>query len=329
MSRPLAVCISDIHFSVPNLSIASAALRAAKKRANELDVSLIIAGDLHDTKAIIRGEVANELIRILSREDRDSTYILVGNHDLINQKAAEHSLNFLRPYAGIVDKPGTSIVNGEQVAFIPYQADNQNVIDYARTLPPGTITIMHQGVTGADMGDYVSDPSAMNVEHLSHLRCYSGHYHRHQTIGTLTYCGSPYTMSFGEANDGPKGFLVLYDDGSFKREILDLRRHVIVERTTETVWDKLTESVGQQDLVWLKVTGPASELNALTKEKLAVGLVGHANFKFDRIYSDTPQVRPAAKARTPSQMVDDLIDGSGESEDQRAYLKTLYREIME
>ena len=48
---PIAVLISDIHYNINTLPVADAALRQAIAKANELDVVLIVTGDLHDTKA--------------------------------------------------------------------------------------------------------------------------------------------------------------------------------------------------------------------------------------------------------------------------------------
>jgi hypothetical protein len=59
MSKPVAVLISDVHFNLSTLELASSAMKMAQNRAVELNVPLVVAGDLTDHKAIIRGEVAD------------------------------------------------------------------------------------------------------------------------------------------------------------------------------------------------------------------------------------------------------------------------------
>ena len=52
-NNPIAVVMADLHFNINNIDVASTALSVAIDKANDLGVTLIIAGDLHDTKAII------------------------------------------------------------------------------------------------------------------------------------------------------------------------------------------------------------------------------------------------------------------------------------
>ncbi len=55
-SKPIAVIISDVHYDLNTLEVADAALTKAVSKANDLDVMLIICGDLHNTKANLRAE---------------------------------------------------------------------------------------------------------------------------------------------------------------------------------------------------------------------------------------------------------------------------------
>src|SRR5579859_5876578 len=183
MPKAIAVVISDIHFNLHTLPIASKALSSAVNTANDLNLPLVIAGDLNDTKAIIRAEVANKLIDIL-RSARTPVYILVGNHDRINEREHEHGLNYLKPYANIVDEP--SMLENEDVFLVPY-FNNPQLIKTSDVIPYGVILIMHQGFQGALMGDYVLDKTSISPEVVKNHTVISGHYHKHQTIGTVTY----------------------------------------------------------------------------------------------------------------------------------------------
>jgi DNA repair exonuclease SbcCD nuclease subunit len=333
--KPTAVVISDPHFNQNSIPLASRAVSAALKLAEDLGLPFIIAGDLNDTKAIIRAEVANAIIKIL-KGAKVPVYVMEGNHDKINEKADEHGLNYLRPYATIVDEP--TYVEGIG-HFIPYQNDVEKLrnILATRDKSKSRVLIMHQGVQGAHMGDYVVDKTSIEASALADFKCISGHYHRHQTVGTLTYIGSPYTISFGEANDGEKGFLILYSDGSFEREILDLRRHVIIETDTRILLEAAEvgadpfELPRPTDLLWLKVKGPFSELEALRKSDIAK-LIGRADFKLDKICAGSDGAQPERIERiermTDAQVMDMVIDRLEESGDQKSALKALWREVV-
>jgi DNA repair exonuclease SbcCD nuclease subunit len=353
MNNPIAVVISDIHFNINTLALASAALKAALSRAELLNIPLIIAGDLNDTKAIIRGEVANALIKILSTA-RVPVYILVGNHDLLNERGTEHGLNFLAPYAKIIDKITQPGINrgGKHTYLIPYQSDSQKIIDFIDSgIPKDSILIMHQGFLGAAMGDYIQDRSSLSPMLFKDLTVISGHYHRHQTItstnevklsldhqnkmrpcgtGTITYIGSPYTITFGEANDGPKGFLILNADGSFQREILNLRKHQIIEFHIDNLEDvDLLDQVNPHDLVWLKIRGSLSQLSKINKKDLGAKLLGHSNFKLDLIATESNKTEvKRTDSLTDSQLLDNIVDNIKDTQEQKSYLKELWRELV-
>ena len=48
-NNPIAVVMADLHFNINNIDVASTALSVAIDKANDLGVTLIIAGDLHYT----------------------------------------------------------------------------------------------------------------------------------------------------------------------------------------------------------------------------------------------------------------------------------------
>lgn len=330
-AKPLFVAISDIHFSVPNLELASRALRAAIGEANEQDIPLVIAGDLNDTKAIIRAEVANRLLDDL-RHAETKVFLLVGNHDLINEKGKDHGLNYLSPLATLVDKAGESD-RLPGVAFIPYQSTPEAFVERLHRIPKDRIIVCHQGVQGAEMGDYVVDNGAVPQSALEGYTLISGHYHKHQTVGPLTYIGSPYTMSFGEANDGPKGFLIVNDDGSFQQVPLhQLRRHVIMEVEVGGVWNGYvirngTPSDHPGDLLWVKLHGPASQLAKISKQQLGDDFFGHSNYKLDKIPDEATTPLVPRKDLSPPDIMDLLIEALPESQEYKDYLKKLWRSL--
>lgn len=326
MSIPIAVLISDIHFDLNTLEVATEALNTAIGKATTLNVPLIIAGDLHNTKAIIRGEVINTLVGILKNK-HCSTHILVGNHDLFNEKGKDHGLEYLRPYAEIIDIP--SYLAGTNLFLIPYQTDSDEFSKHVKTANKGSIIVCHQGVKGAFMGDYVQDKTSIDVKELDGFKVISGHYHRHQTVGPLTYIGSPFTHSFGEANDGPKGFLILNDDGSYSREILNLRKHMIItgELTESGLILEQHQKVNQGDTVKVKVKGSRSLLATFKKQKVAE-LINHNNFKLELIPQDLENIEKVQVSDTPETIFDKVIDSLPDSEEHKQFLKSLWRDLV-
>jgi hypothetical protein len=188
------------------------------------------------------------------------------------------------------------------------------------------------------MGEYLVDKTSIESEALADFRVISGHYHRTQDIkcgrprknavGLFTYIGTPYSITFAEANDGPKGIQLLLTNGLLEQVPLGLRKHVSVERTYKDVMDPI-EGLEAHDLLWLKVHGPASELDQLSKKEIGRALIGHENFKLDKIYSEATKQSIVEVAKLPDDKVlDTLIDDSEETAKQKTYLKSLWREVL-
>jgi DNA repair exonuclease SbcCD nuclease subunit len=327
-----AVLISDVHFNLKNLELAKSALSSALAEAEERNVPLIIAGDLNDTKAIMRAECVNAIINVLATA-QVRVIVLVGNHDLINEKSHEHSLNFLRLYVDVIQTPVFDKALG--LWLIPYMHDTDalRVVlkDYVQKQGSGTL-IMHQGVQSAFMGEYVVDKTSIEPEAFDGLRVISGHYHRAQVIlcgdrGTFEYIGTPYSVTFAEAFDGPKGIRLLYEDSTTELIPLGLRKHVIRECSYQEVMEPIA-GLNPGDLLWLKVSGPASELDKLKKKEIGEKLIGHQNFKLDKVYDQAAKAEIDVMKLTKDELLDRLIDSSEETEVQRKYLKKLWREIL-
>jgi len=327
MSKPLFVAISDIHFNVNNLELASTALQAALDKSEELDIPLVIAGDLHDTKAIIRAEVANRLLNILNKAKMEKVYILVGNHDLINEKGEEHGLNYLSSHAWVISSPVSLTIEDREVMFIPYQNTVQKFKTALAKAPKGSLIVCHQGVQGAHLGDYAQDKTSIEAGALNDYTLVSGHYHRHQTVGTLTYIGSPFTHTFGESSDGDKGYLIVADDGTFTRVILNLRRHRKYGCRVDGL--EALESVTPTDLLWLQVTGTNEELRKIDKTEIGMHLLGHANYKLDLI-PDEMVIKDATSCepQTAQERLDSLIERSNDHTSQAAVMKKFWRDLL-
>lgn len=334
--KPISVLISDIHYNINTLALADAATRQAISTANELGVTLVVAGDLHDTKANMRGECVNAMIETFKLCERPAA-ILVGNHCRLNEKAPAHSLNFLAPYAMIVDEPKYLHPIGK---LIPYQHDTKDFLREVRATPIGHLIICHQGISGSSSGEYIQDKSAISPDDVAGRRVISGHYHTRQSIllpgnCAWNYIGNPYTLNYAEATDPPKGYQVLYDDGILEFKPTNLRKHVVIDysRVLKTPeWDlMLTDhctKLGQDDLVWVKVRGTKESLQSVTKDKVG-RLIGKDSFRLDLIPTDTTTEVPDARLNlAQGPLLDSLIDSlSNTSDNRKSRLKSLWKAL--
>ena len=336
--KSIAVIIADLHFNLANLEVASDALVQAFREADANEVPLIIAGDLLDGKAIIRAEVMNRLITIFSDRPPNRerlTWILVGNHDLCNEKGKENALRFLAPYAQIVSSP----VKFNNLIMMPYFNDARVFLnELERFSGKGHFVIAHQGVKTAFMGAYAQDKSSLPPEFFKNYRVISGHYHCRQDIvcgprregmlGLFSYVGSPFTVNFAEAGDGTKGFCVLMEDGSLDQIVLSLRRHHVVERSAADSARPLA-CVFKEDFLWLKITGTRAELAAIDKHTLGLELLGHNNYKLDKIEIKAEEPTVSAVPLTDAEVFDTMIEELADTVEQKNKLKSIWREVLD
>lgn len=339
MSKPIAVLISDIHFTVPTLELATASLTQALLKADELEVPLIIAGDLLDSKAIVRAECANRLIQIFDNFAHN-VLLIPGNHDMINEKSREHSLNFLKGYVTLVDEPTFTYLGDKQkVYLIPYQSDPANLQHILSSVAAGSTIILHQGVQTADMGHYIQDRTSLLPEAFADFRVISGHYHKAQDIkcgrprkgavGLFSYIGNPYTLSFGEVNDGPKGFQILHDDGILHQVLTNLRKHIIIEGTISDFALNQSATILPRDKVMVKLKGTRSELSGVSRNNGLFKALPK-DFKLELIVlDDTPTTVQTKSKMSNSQLFDEIIDGINDTFEHKTYLKQLWRDLLD
>lgn len=343
MVSPKAVLVSDTHYSLSTKDLADRAWRMAVDKAAELRVPLIDAGDITNDKAIMRAEVIKTMIDTMryAKHKGVETHLLVGNHSLVNEKSKEHALEFLKPYANVVDQFTKMTHLG--MWMIPYRSDLEELKSDLEVIPKDSTIIMHQGIDRAWGGHYVHDKTAAPAEWFKDFRVCSGHYHRRQDIkcgsprkgavGLFSYVGSSYSMSWSEASDGPKGFRILMDDGSLEFVPTNLRKHVVIEYDyPQYQW--LMEEISNiemplpEDLVWMKITGARSELATIDKIRLG-NIIRHTNFKLDLIPTDSPEQPKVTEKMNSSEILTNIIDNLKDSQEYKEYMKSLIQEIME
>ncbi len=339
MLKPIAVLISDVHYNLQTIALADAAMTMAIEKSIALNVPLIVAGDLHDTKANLRGECIDAMIKTFAKACYIKPYVMIGNHDKINEKSSstEHSLKFLEPYVHLVETP-QPMENENTVFMIPYQHDPELVKLILLEAANYKICIMHQGCSDSNSGEYFQEKSALPKECFADFRVISGHYHSRQQIkcgrarkgavGAFDYIGNPFTLNFGEANDPPKGFQILMSNGLLEFVPTNLRKHVVIEFNVDDFDPNENGDSGTEpgDLVWFKITGTKEQLVKIDRAKVAE-YFNIETFKLDLIPQDTKTSQAEQpKALTQGPLLDSLIDSlTNTSDERKTRLKDLWK----
>lgn len=172
-------------------------------------------GDLLDTKEVIRGKCLNAFYDYFSKSKLQHI-VLVGNHDWFNLECLDHSLKPLSslPNVRVIDKieahPKLPFV------FFPYIHDKALLKDQLHQIAnKDLIAFGHFEVSGFDFGNghLCEDGIITHDDFKQFKRVISGHFHKLQQTGNFTYIGTPFSHSFGEANqDKALGIYTLDDD---------------------------------------------------------------------------------------------------------------------
>ncbi len=221
---------------------------------------VLFGGDLFHKRGVLYTLPYNLMVAELAAWGRAGLYLYanVGNHDLADRAGKVHTLQALQSAGLLVtvgddgwanwsfcekmpDDHGPLEIDDVRVTAVAYCPDAEELRRRtdaaleARAQHPDsmfTVGLFHHGFKGAKVGtslEYIVKEDADPDEYAKEFSVmFSGHYHAHQTIGTLGnawYVGSP--MEFVRGETSPKGFLVLDTEAAeIERVDLDLPRFV-------------------------------------------------------------------------------------------------------
>ena len=196
--------------------------------AEEMGNPIIFLGDFLDTKEVIRGKCLNLLNKRLS-ESKCGGVLIIGNHDYFNLDCEDHSLEVfkhMQPMWTIIDKP----IKWNGMHFLPYYHDMEKLNGALSNIPNDAIIFGHFDMVGFDYGNgYISEGGGSIRDFGRFRRVLSGHYHKFQQEANFTYLGTPFSHSFGEANQ-PK-YIGTYDPVSDELKLIptEFERHLSFE----------------------------------------------------------------------------------------------------
>jgi DNA repair exonuclease SbcCD nuclease subunit len=228
------IATSDVHGNQKNMEPFRQVIKASLEAAKTRDCPLVIAGDLNDTKAVLRSEFVETICSMFCEYSNVEKYVLVGNHDMNNHhNHLDHSLEFMKHLPNTVVIDTAQFVqlgsDSKEWYFIPYRHTNEEIIKELEVARKAGATnlIMHQGIMGASQSEYVLDQSSISLDKLVGFdTVLLGHYHKHQTLENATYFGSPFSVSFAEANQS-KGIWEISEEGTVMTSIkTNCREHI-------------------------------------------------------------------------------------------------------
>lgn len=263
--------IGDPHITPKSLDKGAQLFHTVEQMGNPC----IWLGDLLDTKEVIRGKCQN-LFFDYFKSSKLQHIVLVGNHDYFNLECKDHSLKTLTslPNVRVIDK--IEVHPKLPFLFVPYIHDKPALKEILKQIQQSdtakeTVVFGHFDVSGFDYGNghLCEDGIITHEDFKGFKRVISGHFHKLQQTGNFTYLGTPFSHSFGEANqDKVLGTYVL-DDDDLQLTPTDFPRHlsVKIDFSKKNAYEKLEKFLdgNGNNLIRVQLHGPPEEIAKLNK----------------------------------------------------------------
>ena len=246
--------IGDPHFKIDNsveTDVFSQETIKYVEREKDNIAFIVILGDVLHTHEKVHLQPlcqATNFIKALAKIKY--TFVLIGNHDRINNKVfltEEHALVGLKNYnnINIVDK----VKKFKQFLFVPYVEPGRfqealDTVDF--DMSEIRAIFAHQEFYGTKIKNFTSEIG--DKWGLEKPPIFSGHIHQYQKPqNNITYVGTPYQINFGEAED--KALMILkLDSNDYNTERIKLP--VIKKKTLTIKADELKNLELNKSVQW-------------------------------------------------------------------------------
>ena len=256
---------------------------------------IVILGDSLDDHEKVDVQAQNNLCKLLKKlRTIARVYILVGNHDYINNKqflSKQHCLNVFKCWKGVcvVDKPIIRKIRGRTFVFVPYTEPGRFIEALDTLFDQGDVweladaIFCHQEIKGVSLNERNKVSTRGDVWSKKYPPLFSGHIHKEQIIKNVHYPGSSKQVNFGELEDKFIWDVVFEDEETpsiTKIKINSTSKKVIACSIEET------KELEEGEDTKLVVSGTPEELIAFKKTKQKEleekGYVVHTQTKSDK-----------------------------------------------
>jgi DNA repair exonuclease SbcCD nuclease subunit len=270
------IVIGDPHIKLDNILDVDLCLERLIGLANERQPDfIVILGDVNHNHEKIHTVCLNKAYEFIDKmREIAPTYVLVGNHDMINHVqflTSNHWLNGMKEWENvvIVDKVKTLSVNGDLYVFCPYvpngrfeEALNTCDVDWKES----SCIFAHQEFYGCSMNAITSVEGDRWGEEYPNI--ISGHIHVKQKIqNNIYYPGSMLQHSFGESSKNIIAIVTFNDNTDYILEEVDLKlpRKKTIHTTIEDIDDNEYELSDTGDKLKITISGVYEQFKSFRK----------------------------------------------------------------
>jgi DNA repair exonuclease SbcCD nuclease subunit len=228
------ILISDIHIGVRNNSsewveiiegyVDNFLIPLINKEKESGNLILIIAGDVFDNRQTIDINTMTVMLDIMNRLSNLLTvYMITGNHDIY--KKNDNSITSLKVFDSlnnvIVLKNITELrINKLNILLIPWVGDAKTETDILNNNKERDVIIMHSDISGMQYDNGRDVTNGTDVSSFKGRHIYSGHIHKRQEWGKVTYIGSPYQLRRSDINNTKGIYILDLEDSGYEERFI-------------------------------------------------------------------------------------------------------------
>lgn len=297
---------------------------------------VIQTGDFFDARKAIRHDtmelVRERLVPLTKGQHWD---ILVGNHDMhLKENIFPNSCNeLLAGYDNITihNEPGVIDVDGIKIDMIPWicRDNRKQILDFISN-STSNIAVGHFELAGFQY--YRGMASQGEDAHFlaNYSQVWSGHFHTISKANHILYVGTPYQLTFGDADDDRGVWVYDTDDGKFEFYNNNMPRFSRIYYDHATFDDKNLERYKGMNLnIQVKSRGDTKKFDKLIDKLILIAK--EVKVKDVLESNDGSVVSTSLNTMlTTADIIDEYVDTLEETDEDRKKIKRfildLYRE---
>ncbi len=267
--------IGDCHFKTNNIPECEEYIVKVIDIIKEKELDFIVMlGDLLDTHNIIDTVPLNKMYSFIKKlRDITKVFILVGNHDLVNNQeflTDEHWMNGLKEWKNvvIVDK----VIEYNNFLFVPYVYPGR-FIEALNTLDGydwknARCIFAHQEFYGCSMGAIKSQIG--DIWDKKYPYVVSGHIHCNQTLDNIYYTGSSMQLSYSDGSGGILSYFTFNEKEKYELDEIpiDLPKKKLIYTDIEKIKNIDIKALKEKnDHIKLSISGDYTEFKSFKNSK--------------------------------------------------------------
>lgn len=252
------LAIGDLHIRHNNVEDTMQLSVSLQRLVREMRPDIVVLlGDILHTHERVHSMALNRAYELIHKlREYAHVYILVGNHDYINNTqfmTANHWMNALKEWSGVtvIDSGYVKITQWGKILFCPYVQPGMfsSALEYIdRDWKSAKLVFCHQEFKGSVSGGFVSvDGDEWSCDYPLVI---SGHIHQKQYVGeNVFYTGTPIQHSYADTLDKTVTMCTLDNIIHLEHISLDIPVKVQKTLTIDDVYSYVPKHGGRECII--------------------------------------------------------------------------------